>query len=62
MNSKESKNIYSFNFETMTAYINDEPLGTIVDYTDTILNVVWDNGMKQEFRLYQQIKNFINES
>lgn len=62
MNSKESKNIYSFNFETMTAYINDEPLGTIVDYTDTILNVVWNNGMKQEFRLYQQIKNFINES
>jgi len=62
MNSKENKNIYSFNFETMTAYINDEPLGTIVDYSDTILNVVWDNGMKQEFRLYQQVKNFINES
>lgn len=62
MNSKENKNIYSFNFETMTAYINDEPLGTIVDYSDTILNVIWDNGMKQEFRLYQQVKNFINES
>lgn len=62
MNSKESKNIYSFNFETMTAYINDEPLGTIVDHSDTTINVVWDNGMKQEFRLYQQVKNFINEA
>lgn len=62
MNSKESKNIYSFNFETKTAYINDEPLGTIVDHSDTIINVVWYNGMKQEFRLYQHVKNFINES
>lgn len=62
MNSKESKNIYSFNFETKTAYINDEPLGTIVDYSDTVINVVWDNGMKQEFRLYNQVKNIQNEA
>jgi hypothetical protein len=62
MNSKESKNIYSFNFETKTAYINDEPLGTIVDYNDTIINVVWDNGMKQEFRLYNQVKLTNNEA
>jgi len=62
MNSKESKNIYSFNFETKTAYINDEPLGTIVDHSDTIINVVWDNGMKQEFRLYNQVKNIQNEA
>jgi hypothetical protein len=62
MNSKESKNIYSFNFETKTAYINDEPLGTIVDHSDTVINVVWDNGMKQEFRLYSQVKNIQNEA
>lgn len=62
MNSKESKNIYSFNFETKTAYINDEPLGTIVEHSDTVINVVWDNGMKQEFRLYNQVKNIQNEA
>ena len=62
MNSKETKNVYSFNFETKTAYINDEPLGTIVDHTDTVINVVWDNGMKQEFRLYNQVKNIQNEA
>jgi hypothetical protein len=62
MNSKESKNIYSFNFDTKTAYINDEPLGTIVDHNDTIINVVWDNGMKQEFRLYNQVKLTNNEA
>lgn len=61
MNSKETKNVYSFNFETKTAYINDEPLGTIVDHSDTVINVVWDNGMKQEFRLYNQVKNIQNE-
>jgi hypothetical protein len=60
MNTKETKNIYSFNFETKTAYINDEPLGTIVDHSDTAINVVWDNGMKQEFRLWQPVKNFTN--
>lgn len=62
MNSKETKNVYSFNFETKTAYINDEPLGTIVDHSDTVINVVWDNGMKQEFRLYNQVKNIQNEA
>lgn len=62
MNSKETKNVYSFNFETKTAYINDEPLGTIVDHSDTVINVVWDNGMKQEFRLYNQVKNIYNEA
>lgn len=62
MNSKENKNVYSFNFETKTAYINDEPLGTIVDHSDTVINVVWDNGMKQEFRLYNQVKNIHNEA
>lgn len=62
MNSKESKNIYSFNFETKTAYINDKPLGTIVDHNDTTINVVWDNGMKQEFRLYNQVKLTNNEA
>jgi len=60
MNTKETKNIYSFNFKTKTAYINDEPLGTIIDHSDTAINVVWDNGMKQEFRLWQPVKNFTN--
>lgn len=60
MNSQETKNIYSFNFETKTAYINDEPLGTIIDHTDTSINVVWDNGMKQEFKLWHPVKKITN--
>lgn len=62
MNSKEAKNIYSFNFETKTAYINDEPLGTITDYNDTTINVIWNDGQEQEFRLYNQVKLTQNEA
>ena len=47
MNSQETKKIYSFNFETKTAYINDEPLGAIVDHSDTAINVLWDDGIEQ---------------
>lgn len=60
MKSKKTKNIYSFNFETKTAYINDEPLGAIVDHSDTSINVLWDDGIEQEFRLWQPVKNFTN--
>lgn len=53
----KKKDVYSFNFETKTAYMNDEPLGTIESHDDTTINVVWDNGMRQEFRLYAPVKN-----
>lgn len=60
MNSQKTKKIYSFNFDTKTAYINDEPLGAIVDHSDTAINVLWDDGIEQEFRLWQPVKNFTN--
>jgi len=59
MKSKKTKKIYSFNFETKTAYINDEPFGAIVNHSDTSIKVRWNDGIEQEFRLWQPVTNFI---
>ena len=53
----KKKDIYSFNFETKKAFLNGEELGIIESHTDTIVNVIWNNGIEQEFRLYTPIKN-----